>query len=76
MALIQANSRPFQEEQSSRVLSSKKVKPGTGGLLQSAVPTRGFDASTAAESSAIVTIYSTAFLLVASGIKLTQLRCV
>ena len=53
------------------VLSSTMATTGTGGLLQSPVPTLGdvLCTATSAMSSGTTTIETSAFLLVASGIK-------
>ncbi|GEM_PF-4009946 len=61
----------FQAAAATPVASTAMVTTGTGGLLQSQVPTHGrlYCSTTSALSSEATTIKATDFLLVASGIK-------
>ncbi len=69
--LIQADLLAFQAATATPVVSATMGTAGTGGLLQSLVPTLGlvYWATTAALSTATSTVEASAFLLVASGIK-------
>ena len=70
-ALIQAVGLAFQAATATPVVSAALETSGTGGLLQSPVPTPGGVncTSAAALSTETSTPATTAFLLVASGIK-------
>ena len=70
-ALIQADLLVYQTAYATPVVSSAVESSATGGLLQSLVPPRGLVNCSAATamSPATTTIDTTAFLLVASGIK-------
>jgi hypothetical protein len=69
--LIQAVGQVYLAATATPVLSSTMATTGTGGLLQSPVPTLGdvLCTATSAMSSGTTTIETSAFLLVASGIK-------
>ena len=69
--LIQADSMAFQAAYAYSVVTATLDTPVPGGLLQSPVPTRGDVYCTAATtmSTEAATVETTAFLLVASGIK-------
>ena len=71
-ALIQVVGQVYQAAAATPVVSTTMVAAGTGGLLQSPVPTHGLGYCTiaAAMSSETTSAFATtAFLLVASGIK-------
>ena len=70
-ALIQAVGLVYQAATATPVVSAAMVTTGTGGLLQSTVPTLGLVKWTTATtlSSDTPTFGTAAFLLVASGIK-------
>ena len=69
--IIQAVGLACQAATATPVVSTTMVAAGTGGLLQSPVPTHGGVYCTTSTSMSTVTptIETTAFLLVASGIK-------
>jgi hypothetical protein len=70
-ALIQADSMAFQAESATPVVSTT-VTTATGGLLQRLVSAHGlvdWDTSAAESPDIAATFSTTAFLLVASGIK-------
>ena len=69
--LIQAVGLAFQAATATPVVSTTMGASGTGGLRQSLVPSRGDGYCTTATtmSSETASIGTTAFLLVASGIK-------
>ena len=71
--LIQAVGQVYQAATATTpVVSASVDTTGTGGLLQSPVPTHGgvYCSTTSALSSEATMIEATAFLLVASGIKI------
>jgi hypothetical protein len=68
--LIQAVGLVYQAATATPVVSTKLGTTGTGGLLQSPVPTHGDGhcSTTATMSTGTTTFEKSAFLLVASGI--------
>ena len=71
MALIQAVSMAIQAASAPPVVSSAMGTSATGGLLQSPVPTHGYVhcTTTTTVSTGTSSVETSAFLLVASGIK-------
>ena len=70
--LIQAVGQVYQAATASPVVSAAVEASGTGGLLQSPVPTHGnvYCTTATAVSAETTAIETAAFLLVASGIKI------
>ena len=70
-ALIQADLLVYHSATATPVVSTAMVTPATGGLLQSLVPTHGYVnwTSTTSLSTEATPVGTSAFLLVASGIK-------
>ena len=73
--LIQVVSLAWEAAPATPVVSSTLKTPATGGLLQSPVPTRGIVdwADTTTMSTITAALDSTAFQLVASGIRYLNL---
>ena len=69
--LIQAVGLVYQAASATPVVSTSMASTGTGGLLQSPVPTHGHVGWTTTTTmfTATTSIATSAFLLVASGIK-------
>ena len=70
-ALIRAVGLVYQAASATPVVSTAMGTTATGGLLQSPVPTHGFVlcTTTSTLSTETTTVATSAFLLVASGIK-------